>query len=155
MVYWITSGVLYCAQRNTKQTIDVRIQKDRDRNNVGKKLSYRETAHRLEVSSHHRVREWERICLTEGPAGLVVRKSPLRVSGGGGLFGSFPCALLLPLALVGLPPRRERRVFWGEGGGDVVHKTSCIILVCIERMDKVDFCALPQVEQLKQSFLIL
>ena len=34
------------------------------------KLSYRETARRFEVSSDTRVREWERIYLTEGTEGL-------------------------------------------------------------------------------------
>ena len=33
---------------------------------MAEKLSYRETARRFEVSSDTRVREWERIYLTEG-----------------------------------------------------------------------------------------
>ena len=37
---------------------------------MAEKLSYRETARRFEVSSDTRVREWERIYLTEGTEGL-------------------------------------------------------------------------------------
>lgn len=36
------------------------------------KLSYRETARRFEISSHHRIQDWERIYLTEGAEGLAV-----------------------------------------------------------------------------------
>ena len=38
------------------------------------KLSYRETARRFEVSSDNRIRDWERIYLTEGPEGLAVER---------------------------------------------------------------------------------
>ena len=36
------------------------------------KLSYRETARQFEISDHHRLQDWERIYLTEGPEGLSV-----------------------------------------------------------------------------------
>ena len=36
------------------------------------KLSYREAARQFEVSSDTRVRDWERIYLTEGPEGLAI-----------------------------------------------------------------------------------
>ena len=36
------------------------------------KLSYRETARQFEISDHHRIQDWERIYLTEGPEGLSV-----------------------------------------------------------------------------------
>ena len=31
------------------------------------KLSYRETARQFEIGDHHRIQDWERIYLTEGP----------------------------------------------------------------------------------------
>ena len=38
------------------------------------KLSYRETARRFEINDHHRIQNWERIYLTEGPEGLDVER---------------------------------------------------------------------------------
>ena len=38
------------------------------------KLSYRETARRFDVSSDTRIRDWERIYLTEGPEGLSIER---------------------------------------------------------------------------------
>lgn len=38
------------------------------------KLSHRETARRFEVSSDTRIRDWERIYLTEGPEGLAIER---------------------------------------------------------------------------------
>ena len=38
------------------------------------KLSYRETARRFEVNGHHRIQDWERIYLTEGPEGFAVER---------------------------------------------------------------------------------
>ena len=38
------------------------------------KLSYSETARRFEVSNHHRIQEWERIYLTEGPDGFAIER---------------------------------------------------------------------------------
>ena len=38
------------------------------------KLSYSETARRFEVSSHGRIREWERVYLTEGPEGFAIER---------------------------------------------------------------------------------
>ena len=38
------------------------------------KLSYSETARRFEVSNHHRIQEWERIYLTEGPESFTVER---------------------------------------------------------------------------------
>ena len=38
------------------------------------KMSYRETARQFEISNHHRVQDWERIYLTEGPEGLSVER---------------------------------------------------------------------------------
>ena len=37
---------------------------------IREKLSYKETACRFEISGHERVRQWERIYLTEGAEGL-------------------------------------------------------------------------------------
>ena len=38
------------------------------------KLSYRETARRFEINSHHRIQDWERISLTDGPEGFTVER---------------------------------------------------------------------------------
>ena len=38
------------------------------------KLSYSETARRFEVSSNNRIRDWERIYLTEGPEGFAIER---------------------------------------------------------------------------------
>ena len=38
------------------------------------RLSYRETARRFEINSYHRVQDWERIYLTEGPEGFAVER---------------------------------------------------------------------------------
>ena len=38
------------------------------------KLSYRETARQFEVSSDTRIRDWERIYLTEGPEGFAIER---------------------------------------------------------------------------------
>ena len=37
-------------------------------------LSYSETARRFEINSHHRVQDWERIYLTEGPEGFAIER---------------------------------------------------------------------------------
>lgn len=39
-----------------------------------KKLSYSETACRFEVSDYHRIQDWERIYLTEGPERFAVER---------------------------------------------------------------------------------
>ena len=38
------------------------------------KLSYHETARRFDVSSDTRIRDWERIYLTEGPEGFAIER---------------------------------------------------------------------------------
>ena len=38
------------------------------------KLSYRETARQFEISNHHRLQDWERIYLTEGPEGFAIER---------------------------------------------------------------------------------
>ena len=38
------------------------------------KLSDRETAKQFEISGHHRIQDWERIYLTEGPEGFAVER---------------------------------------------------------------------------------
>ena len=37
-------------------------------------LSYSETSRRFEISNHHRVQEWERIYLEEGPEGFAIER---------------------------------------------------------------------------------
>ena len=43
-------------------------------NMTKEKLSYRETARQFEISDHHRIPDWERIYLTEGPEGLSIER---------------------------------------------------------------------------------
>ena len=38
------------------------------------KLSYRETAKQFEISGHHRIQDWVRIYLTEGPEGFSIER---------------------------------------------------------------------------------
>ena len=38
------------------------------------KLSYRETARQFEIGGHHRIQDWERIYLTEGPEGFSIER---------------------------------------------------------------------------------
>ena len=38
------------------------------------KMSYRETARQFEISNYHRVQDWERIYLTEGPEGFAIER---------------------------------------------------------------------------------
>ena len=38
------------------------------------KMSYRETARQFEISDHHRIQDWERIYLTEGPEGFAIER---------------------------------------------------------------------------------
>lgn len=38
------------------------------------RLSYSETARSFEVNDHHRIQDWERIYLTEGPEGFTVER---------------------------------------------------------------------------------
>ena len=37
-------------------------------------MSYSETARHFEVNDHHRIQDWERIYLTEGPEGFAVER---------------------------------------------------------------------------------
>lgn len=41
---------------------------------LAEKLSYKETARRFEVSCDKRIKDWERIYLTEGPEGFAVER---------------------------------------------------------------------------------
>ncbi len=64
------------------------------------------------------------IIIAESPGRQVAAPTPLRRSApGGSRFGRSR----LPLPLVGLPPRRERRVFRGEGGGDMSANPGCVV----------------------------
>ena len=38
------------------------------------KLSYRETARQFEIGDYHRIKDWERIYLTEGPEGFSIER---------------------------------------------------------------------------------
>ena len=38
------------------------------------KLSHRETARQFEIGDHHRIQDWERIYLTEGPEGFSIER---------------------------------------------------------------------------------
>jgi hypothetical protein len=48
---------------------------------IEEKLSYSETAQRFEVSSHHRIQNWERIYLTEGAEGLAIERRGRKSTG--------------------------------------------------------------------------
>ena len=78
MVYWITSGVIYYAERNTKQEIPPEFKKMVIETMLEEKLSYNETARRFEVCNHHRIQSWERISLTEGVESLAVERRDRR-----------------------------------------------------------------------------
>ena len=58
------------------------------------KLSYRETARRFDVSSDTRIRDWERIYLTEGP-GLIN----------------------VPVRAVPSSYKRWKKIFWQKSSG--------------------------------------
>ena len=45
------------------------------------KLSYRETARQFEVSDYHRIQDWERIYLEEGPEGFAIERRGRRSKG--------------------------------------------------------------------------
>ena len=47
-------------------------------------LSYSETSRIYEINSHHRIQEWERIYLEEGPAGLQIERRGKGSKGGSG-----------------------------------------------------------------------
>ena len=38
------------------------------------KLGYKETARQFEIGDHHRIQDWERIYLTEGPEGFSIER---------------------------------------------------------------------------------
>ena len=50
----------------------------------------------------------------------------------GAWYAPLRCHSRLPLALVGLPPRRKRRVFRGEGGGDIWGNPSNVTIFFVE-----------------------
>ena len=62
------------AKGSTKQTIHAGIQELVVETMMKEKMSYRETARQFEISNHHRVQDWERIYLTEGPEGLAIER---------------------------------------------------------------------------------
>ena len=45
-------------------------------------LSYSETARRFEINDHHRIQDWERIYLTEGPEGFAIERRGRSSTGG-------------------------------------------------------------------------
>lgn len=71
MIYWITSGVLNYAKRNTEQTIHTGIQEDDDRNDAGRKAKLSRTARCFEVTCGKRMKEGRRIYLTEDTEGFT------------------------------------------------------------------------------------
>ena len=56
-----------------KQLVIETMQKER--------LSYRETARQFDISSHERIRQWERIYLEEGPEGFQIERRGLKSTG--------------------------------------------------------------------------
>ena len=64
------------------------------------------------------------IIIAESPGRQVAAPTPLRRRApGGSRFGRSR----LPFPPVGLPPRRERRVLRGEGGGDMSANPGCVV----------------------------
>ena len=60
--------------KGTKQTIHAEFKKLVVETMMKEKMSYRETARQFEISNHHRVQDWERIYLTEGPEGFAIER---------------------------------------------------------------------------------
>jgi len=56
-----------------KQTVIETMRKER--------LSYSETAREFQVNSHHRIQEWERIYLEEGPEGFRIERRGRKSTG--------------------------------------------------------------------------
>ena len=81
MIYYLTDGVIYYVKRKTKQTIHAGIQEAGRRNYAAGETELsrngstdRETARQFEISDHHRLQDWERIYLTEGPEGFAIER---------------------------------------------------------------------------------
>ena len=68
------------------------------------------------------------------------KSPPPRQQRGRAIIRLIHLCFLLPLALVGLPPRRERRVFWGEGGGAavVIYQAGNIPVLCLAKATEID-----------------
>ena len=70
----ITLGVISCqeGQPNKRYTAEFKRQVIETMQKDG--ISYRETAREFEVSSHHRIQDWERIYLTFGAEGFQLER---------------------------------------------------------------------------------
>ena len=71
------------------------------------------------------------IIIAESPGQQIAAPTPLRRRAPVG--ADLGAASALPLALVLLPPRRERRVFRGESGFYIITDNCCVILPFAER----------------------
>ena len=74
MIYYLTSGVFAMPKRIRNKRYTPEFKKMVIEIMMEEKLSYRETARRFDVSSNTRIKDWERIYLTEGAEGFAVKR---------------------------------------------------------------------------------
>ena len=74
MIYYLTSGVFTMPKGIPNKRYTPEFKKMVVETMMKEKLSYRETARRFDVSSDTRIKDWERIYLTEGADGFAVER---------------------------------------------------------------------------------
>ena len=74
MIYYLTSGVFAMTKGIPNKRYTPEFKKMVVETMMEEKLSYRETARRFDVSSDTRIKDWERIYLTEGADGFAVER---------------------------------------------------------------------------------
>ena len=74
MIYYLTSGVFAMSKGIPNKRYTPEFKKMVVETMMKEKLSYRETARRFDVSSDTRIKDWERIYLTEGGDGFAVER---------------------------------------------------------------------------------
>ena len=74
MIYYLTDGVIFMPKGVPNKRYTPEFKKLVIETMLEERLSYREAARRFEVNDHHRIQNWERIYLTEGPEGLAVER---------------------------------------------------------------------------------
>ena len=83
MIYYLTDGVILMPKGVPHKRYTPEFKKLVIETMLEEKLSYSETARRFEVNDHHRIQDWERIYLTEGPEGFAVEHRGRGRKGGG------------------------------------------------------------------------
>ena len=74
MIYYLTSGVFAMSKGIPNKRYTPEFKKMVVETMMKEKLSYRETARRFDVSSDTRIKDWERMYLTEGGDGVAVER---------------------------------------------------------------------------------